>query len=256
MTASQSGRGIANIPVDRLRALNAGAPSTTLTECLAVDFASLMRATVPSLPEHTFAAMTATQQGGITARMALAARLLTESQGEAIFDLLARHPSDTLRGWACYVLAQTEEQSLAHLITRIRPLADDPHFGVREWAWLALRPHIAVDLDTALSALALLTTEPSERLRRFACEATRPRGVWCAHLKPLREAPERGLALLSPLRADPARYVQDSVANWLNDAAKDRPDWVSALCADWLSTSPHPATQYICKRAQRSLRKQ
>ena len=255
MTVPGTGRGIADISSARLQALNSGTQSSNLTECLAIDFAALMRAALPDLQDQAFARMQASQEGGITARMALAARILQDELGPEVFDLLAVHPSDTVRGWACYVLGQAKGLSLAQRIAQMRPLADDPHFGVREWAWLALRAHVADDLGTALAELAALTLESSERLRRFACEATRPRGVWCAHLKPLRAAPERGLALLSSLRADPSRYVQDSVANWLNDAAKDQPDWVRGLCAEWLSGSPPLTTQYICKRAQRSIRK-
>ena len=69
---------------------------------------------------------------GITRRMALAARLLLTESGTRDLAALSRHPSDTVRGWACFMVGASEGLSLSDRLALIRPLADDPHFGVRE----------------------------------------------------------------------------------------------------------------------------
>ena len=143
--------------------------------------------------------------------------------------------------------------TLAARFAETRPFADDLHFEVREWSWMAIRPHIAADLDNAISLLAAWTAEPSERRRRFASEASRPCGVWCAHLGALRQSSGTALRILEPLRANPALYVQGSVGNWVIDASKDQPDWVRSLCARWSAVSATYATARICKRALRSM---
>ncbi|WP_273690616.1 HEAT repeat domain-containing protein [Ketogulonicigenium vulgare] len=249
-------RRITDLDPAYVAALNAGAiPSATLTEGLAIDFAALLQAAVPALPSAAYAQMHAAAGEGITRRMAKAAQLIADHQGLAALPALMDHTSDTVRGWACYLIGGADGLALPARLEMIRPLADDPHFGVREWAWMAVRPHIAADPAGAISHLTGWTDDPSARIRRFASEATRPRGVWCAHITSLRQDPGSALSLLQPLRADPAAYVQDSVANWLNDASKDRPDWVRALCADWLAESPAPETARICKRALRTVNK-
>lgn len=238
----------ADVNPERRALLNAGlAEAANLAEALAVDFAQLLRAAVPGA-DH--AAMQAAAALGVTRRMALAGRLAAEALGTRAFAALAGHPSDTVRGWACYALAE-ERLALADALERIRPLAADGNAGVREWAWLALRPAIAAAPLNAISLLRPWTAEPDRRLRRFATEATRPRGVWCPHITALRRDPAPGLALLEPLRADPARYVQDSVANWLNDAGKDDPGWVLGLCRRW-QDMPDTAPR-ILARARRNL---
>jgi len=253
MSTNKPNQRMSDIEPSRLAQLNQGtAEAATLTECLAVNFALLMRSVVPEVAEDAFATMQEAAGEGITRRMSLAARLILQCRGMAAVETLQHHPSDTVRGWACFMIGEDEGHSLSERLCMIRTLADDHHFGVREWAWLAVRPHIADSLHSAVEQLASWTAEPSERLRRFACEATRPRGVWCKHLKPLRQQPEIALPVLEPLRADPAPYVQDSVGNWLNDASKDQPDWVQDLCARWSIESSAPATARICKRALRT----
>ena len=179
------------------------AEAATLAECLAVDFETLMRNAVPEIGEQAIAAMRHAARDGITRRMALAARLIHAWRGLRGLEEMRSHPSDTVRGWACFLISASEELTLAQRLALIRPFADDAHFGVREWAWLALRPHIAADLETTILQLCSWTAEASERLRRFASEATRPRGVWCTHLTNLRQRPEQALPILEPLRADP-----------------------------------------------------
>lgn len=245
-------RGVADIAPARLALLNQGTvASATLTEGLAIDFAQLLAAAVPAIGAARLERMRAQAAAGITGRMALAAQLLLDAGADLA--LLQAHPSDTVRGWVCFAIVTQAGWPLPQQLAALRPLADDGHFGVREWAWLALRPRLAAHLLDAIALLAPWTADSSERVRRFACEALRPRGVWCAHIARLKEEPQLALPLLQPLRADPAVYVQDSVANWLNDAAKSQPDWVRSLCAQWLQDSPVAATARICKRAQRSL---
>lgn len=255
-TPRRGARSRAAISQELLADLNAGlAAAATLVECLAVDHAALMRAVVPDLDVDVDAMSTldGAAGAGITRRMAVAADALLTRSGVGGVVMLACHPSDTVRGWAAFMIGRAPGLELGERLDLLRALADDAHFGVREWAWLAVRPHIAADIVHSIDLLVPWTEEASPYLRRFAVESTRPRGVWSAHIPALRRDPSLGLPLLEPLKAEQAAYVQNSVANWINDAAKDRPDWVWALCARWRTESAHPATAHICRRAERSL---
>jgi len=244
------------IPGEILDQLNAGiTESRTLVEGLAVNFALLLRAAAPELGAADLARIESVAALGITRRMTAVGELLLTSVGIDGFQRFAAHRSDTVRGWAAYLIGSAPDLPLSRRLQQVRPLADDRHFGVREWAWLALRPHIAAETEAAIQLLQPWTEEASSNLRRFAVEATRPRGVWATHIEPLKQRPSLGLPLLEPLRADPESYVQDSVANWLNDASKLRPEWVSALCDRWRSCGQDAATERICKRALRGVNK-
>jgi 3-methyladenine DNA glycosylase AlkC len=246
---------VADIPTDVLQALSRGEmQSATLAECLALNQATLTREVFPDLSGSVLNAVDTACELGILERMTGIGTALLDELGEPGIAQCRSHSADTVRGWACFMIGAQPALDLKARLAAIRPLADDAHFGVREWAWIAVRPHLAQELEASIAHLAPWAAEPSERLRRFASEALRPRGVWCAHIATLKREPQRGLTILSPLRADPAVYVQDSVANWLNDAAKDQPAWVRDLCAQWLQGEPADATRRICQRALRNLK--
>ena len=236
-----------------LAALNVGTRETAnLAECLAVDFAELMAVAVPDVPAESIARLNVGKPS-ITQRMRIAGELCLEHVGLSNVDSLIEHASDTVRGWAAYMIGLAPGLSLDERFTLIRPLANDLHFGVREWAWLPLRTHIAADVPRAIKLLEPWVYDESPFIRRFATEATRPRGVWTEHITELKENPRLGLPLLKPLRADPEKYVQDSVSNWLNDAAKSKPDWVRDLVEGWADGCEDRNTLRICKRAIRSI---
>jgi len=201
--------------------------SVNLVEALAVDFYALLSVIAPEVPKNNIEMLLPTQKLGITQRMALAGATLLKTYGlaETIRPFQA-HPSDTVRGWVCYAIAQDPTLTIEQHLTLIKPLANDIHFGVREWAWLAVRPQLVSNLTESIELLTPWVAEESDYLRRFATEATRPRGVWCKQISLLKTAPHLGLPLLTPLRSDASRYVQDSVGNWLNDASKTQPNWV------------------------------
>ncbi len=238
----------AAVPPALVQAFARGEAETrTLVEILSVDLQQLMRCIEPSIESS------ALSTGGIVARMRLGGTLLFKHCSKKRLASLARHTSDIVRGWTAFAIEADSSLTLSARLDAFRRLADDAHMGVREWAWMALRPALEQSLEEGIGLLTPWTKSPSPFLRRFSTESTRPRGVWCAHLEALKENPALGLPLLEPLKSDDVKYVQDSVANWLNDAAKTQPDWVQQLCTTWLKKSKSAATVRITSRAMRSI---
>ncbi len=98
-----------------------------------------------------------------------------------------------------------------------------------EWA---IRPFIVQHPALSFSTLAGWTGDASEHVRRLVSEGSRPRLPWGLQLKQLIADPAPTLPLLQALQDDASDYVRRSVANHLNDIAKDHP----ALVAGWLQT--------------------
>ncbi|MFN6379818.1 MAG: DNA alkylation repair protein [Flavobacteriales bacterium] len=265
MTSKEKRKGartIKDIPSDILLELNAGViESANLVEWLAVDHRVLLSNILhqkrkTAYHQEILNHWKELKKDSINTRNeAVGKAISTIVQREDDWEFLtqiSKHTSDSVRCWAAYAFGDIHKNDLKKLLNEIIPFADDPHFGVREIAWMAVRPMIASDLEKSIDLLTSWTISKSENLRRFASEATRPRGVWCAHIPALKENPEMGMAIIEPLKEDASKYVRDSVGNWLNDAAKTAPDFVRAVCHRW-SSIPSSHTQYIIKKAMRSL---
>ena len=254
-----------DILADVLQALNQGREETiTLVEWLAIDMVELMDNILPEvgLAHASDGLLTAARElsdEGFTVRLkGIGAALYSANDGPnrtAIFESVAGHRSDMVRAWAAFMLAANTDLALADRLEATRRFAADRGVAVRECAWDSFRPYLAAELDAGLALLESWVRDPDPSIRRCAVESTRPRGVWTAHFKALKEEPERGLRLLEPVRSDPSRYVQRAVANWLNDASKSRPEWMRDVCERWTRESPTPETAWTVHHALRTLRK-
>ncbi|KKJ77736.1 DNA alkylation repair protein [Kiloniella litopenaei] len=71
-------------------------------------------------------------------------------------------------------------------------------------------------------------------VRRLASEGSRPRLPWSMQLPDFINDPAPLVPLLEKLRDDPEEYVRRSVANSLNDIAKDHPDLVADIAKKWM----------------------
>ncbi|GAA4278736.1 DNA alkylation repair protein [Aquimarina mytili] len=171
-----------------------------------------------------------------------------------ILTYLSNHTSDVPRCWAAY-WAGLQETEINKKLGVIKNYCADTHFGVREVAIFAVKEAIITDLDSAIDILVQWTSDQDENIRRYAAEVTRPIGVWTKKIDALKENPEKGIAILEPLKSDSSKYVRDAVGNWLNDASKTRPDWVIKICKQWEKESKTKETQYIIKKALRSINK-
>ncbi|SDZ73122.1 3-methyladenine DNA glycosylase AlkC [Porphyromonadaceae bacterium KH3R12] len=258
-------RSTKDIPADILQQLNSGQIETAnLVEWLAVDQKLLLE---NLLNQHTrtdylnpvLAKIDRLKKQTVnTVNEAIGTELFlraTQNNDKEFLTIMSNHHADLVRCWATYTIGKNENLDITETLLQIQPFAADKHFGVREICWMAVRHKIAQNLTDSIEILSGWTTNEDENIRRFTTESTRPRGVWCEHIEVLKISPELGLSILEPLKSDKAKYVQDSVANWLNDASKTQPEFVRELCRRWETQSNTKETRYITKKALRTLNK-
>ncbi len=116
----------------------------------------------------------------------------------------------------------------------------------------AVRPLIDRHPAVAMQTLTAWARDPDEHVRRLASEGSRPRLPWSPRLRALMADPTPVLPLLDHLRDDASEYVRRSVANHLNDIAKDHPELALAVASRWRAEGG-AHTDAVLRRALRTL---
>lgn len=255
------------VPSNVVAALNRGElESVNLVEFLVIDHVKLFKAVRPALSladadaKKIALAIKRLSSEGVMQRLVATGAAFHETledseSREKVYQELTEHPSDVVRNWAAYMDAADANLTFNKRLQRARKFATDSNMGVREIAWMCVRLPAADAIVSDIERLYPFAKHKNYLARRFAIEVSRPCGVWCKHIPALKQRPEIAEELLSHCREDSEKYVQDSVANWLNDASKTRPDFVQDLCDRWRSENDSPHTKRITHRALRTLRK-
>ncbi len=116
-----------------------------------------------------------------------------------------------------------------------------------------IRHFIISEKALAMEAIGYWAKSESENIRRLASEGCRPRLPWGIRLKSLVEDPSPIFPILELLIDDTSIYVRNSIANNLNDIAKDHPESVIRFCQRMVNGSNN--RQWIAKNALRTLLK-
>lgn len=146
-----------------------------------------------------------------------------------------------------------ESYGLSHVLPSLHAMRE---LTQRSTAEFCVRPFLVQHPDETLAFLTNARSHASPHVRRWVSEGTRPRLPWGLRLAAFVKDPGPVLALIAPLRFDDEEYVRTSVANNLNDIAKDHPELVVETVKAWLGETSNPHAPWIAKRALRTLIKQ
>lgn len=118
----------------------------------------------------------------------------------------------------------------------------------------AVRPFILKYENEMIKKMHDWSLHSSHKVRRLASEGSRPRLPWAMAIPYLKKDPSSILPILENLKNDSSEYVRRSVANSLNDIAKDHPLLVVNIAKNWSGLSPE--TDAVVKHGSRTLLKQ
>jgi 3-methyladenine DNA glycosylase AlkC len=120
-------------------------------------------------------------------------------------------------------------------------------------AEFAIRPFIMRYPNETMKQMLLWTKHQDHSVRRLASEGCRPRLPWAQALPDFKKDPTPVLTVIENLKCDTSEYVRRSVANNLNDIAKDHPNIALQIARKW--QGKNSLTDWIIKHGCRTLLK-
>jgi 3-methyladenine DNA glycosylase AlkC len=193
-------------------------------------------------------------------------KFLPDDFGRAVEIMLASlHPHDSvelsavgmnaegIRGWAVMPMSELiglrceEDFELAMQAQHTLTKRFSSEFGIRY--------SILANPERAMEIILGWTRDKNHHVRRLASEGCRPRLPWAMQLPMFMADPSPVLPVLEALKDDDSEYVRRSVANNVNDIAKDHPDIAANLALKWMEGAGK-ARQKTVRHASRTLIKQ
>lgn len=144
-----------------------------------------------------------------------------------------------------------EQYGLDEYETSVNAIEEITRFTSCEFA---VRPFIIKYPDKMMKQMLVWSQHDHWAVRRLASEGCRPRLPWAMALPDLKKNPAPILPVLENLKNDAFEIVRKSVANNLNDIAKDHPQTVIDLARKWQGESKN--TDRLIKHGCRTLLKQ
>lgn len=181
----------------------------------------------------------------LPAKIPDALRVLEESLPEPLPDCEA-----VTDGWLQWPVGQFIAD---YAVDHYRPAMRTMHALTQRFSSeFAVRPFVERYPERVFADFRKWTRDPSPHVRRWCSEGVRPRLPWGAKLHSLVKDPTPIFPILDALKDDPELYVRRSVANCLNDVAKDHPKRVLDILESWADGAGEDR-QWVIRHASRSL---
>ncbi len=173
-------------------------------------------------------------------------------QVEIIINIIAKLENAGIKGGFEYMFLPDfiEQFGQNDLKTSLQAMERITQFASCEFA---IRPFLLAHQEEVMAQMLRWSKHPHHHVRRFASEGCRPRLPWAMAIPALKKDPSPILPVLENLKRDDSLFVRKSVANNLNDIAKDHPDLVAELAKKWKGIGAE--TDWIIRHGCRTLLK-